>query len=63
MVDAKKVYDNGEAIKIPTKVSELENDSNFISANGDMDIKATIMFDFDAGKHTMIGRKSLKKMV
>lgn len=50
VVDVKKVYDNGKAIKIPTKVSELENDSNFISANGDMDIKATIMFDFDAGE-------------
>lgn len=50
VVDVKKVYDNGKAIKIPTKVSELENDSNFISANSDMDIKATIMFDFDAGE-------------
>lgn len=49
VVDVKKVYNNGEAIKIPTKTSELINDSNFISANGDMDIKATIMFDFDAG--------------
>ena len=49
VVDAKKVYDNGKAIKIPTKVSELENDANFISSNGEITLKATVIFDFDAG--------------
>lgn len=49
VVDAEKVYKDGKIIKIPTKTSELINDSNFISANGDMDIKATVIFDFDAG--------------
>ena len=49
VVDVKKVYDNGEAIKIPTKVSELENDANFISANGEITLKATVIFDFDEG--------------